>query len=285
MNACDVDRRRTLAALACVLSGFALLPRAAMAEKVWRVGLLDFGRQDSPISLIPTLVKAMARIGYVEGRNIAYDRRWVNGDFDRIAQSLTRPGRNVTGITTGYREVVGKQIEVLKAVIPAPWKLAWMDSEGGSPTRFAAGIVQEAARQNGVPVVTLSPRDKGEVERAFASMRIQGIRVAMYGALLSLLGYDDAAARALAFANGVATVSNAVDDVPLGTLLAYESNWEDDDQRVADLMDKILHGTPVGEIPFELPTTFRLAINLASAKALGLTVPPEILLRADKVYR
>ena len=127
-------------------------------------------------------------------------------------------------------------------------------------------------------------RDKDEVERAYAFMRSQGVRVVnSLGA--SLPGYvDSKAAARLALANGLATVSSSDEQAADGYLLAYSTSDADAIGRMARQLDKILRGTPAGEIPFELPTTFKLSINMKTARALHLSIPRDLLLRAEKVY-
>ena len=289
---------------------------------------LDKGSKGDEGEFAPAFIKAMAKLDYVEGKNIAYEYGYANLDFTRFgpvaaemvrtrpdaivapgtpwvnallretssipivtttgdpvgngfAKSLARPGRNVTGLSGAYPEAAMKSIELLTALFPGRWKLAVV-GEAGHPYEFSNRVMEEAARRNGIQTIRMTLRDKGEVERAFASMRSRGIRLVTVPGVLP--GYDDRALFALTTASGLAMVSTSNDHVARGVLLGYEAQHGDTEMRMAVQLDKILHGIPVGDIPFELPTTFRLSINMKTARALGITISRELMLRAEKVY-
>jgi len=315
--------RRAAVAVLCAL---ALSPRAAVTARVWRIGVLDFGSKSEEGSLVTQLAKAMAALGYIEARNIAYDCRYADGDIARVAVlaaeivrtrpdaivapgtpaatalmretsripilttaadpvrsglavSLARPGRNVTGLSTASPESIVKSLELLKAIIPGRWTLAIL--VGDDLMQFFAPFYEEAARRNGIPSVTMRLKDKGEVDRAFASMRGQGIRIVV--GLSFPPGYDETTQPALLKTSGVSFIGSE-DMVAKGALLSYYEKHANSTERLAEQLDRILRGTPPGEIPFELPNTFRVTINLTTARALGFTVPQDVLLRVDRVY-
>ena len=316
-----MNRRAALA----ILCGLALGPRAATAARIWRVGVLDFGSKGHEERLAQQLAKAMAGLGYIEGKSITYDCRYANEDLARVvvlaaemvrtgpdaivapgtafatallretstspilttaadpigsgfARTLARPGRNVTGLSTASPESILKSIELLKAIIPGQWKLGILE---GDRMRFFAGSYEEAARRNGIASVRMSFKDKGEVDRAFASMRSRGIRIVVGVGYPP--GYDETTMLALARASGISIIGSEA-MVANGAVLSYFAEHADSAGRLAAQLDRILRGTPAGEVPFELPTTMRVTINLATAKALGFTAPADVLLRVDKVY-
>ena len=327
-----MKRRRALAALA--LAALALLLRHPMARagKPWRVGLLYFQNESG---FPQSFVRAMTKLGYVDGKDIEYTHRRTTGSFDAglaqlaplaaelvrsapdaivtdgtaattalaratslipivtnvgdpvgagFAKSLARPGGNVTGTALATRETYEKTFEFLKLIIPGNWTLAIVVGDLTHHLQSIARAVEDGARRNGIPIsrTSINFKSRGEVDRWFASMQGKGVRVV--STWTPLTGYPDDAEQALATKHGLVATPSVEAEVAKGALLAYDPSDEDMNERKASQLARILRGTPPGEIPFELPTKFRLTINLKTAKALGLTIPQDLLLRADKVY-
>jgi putative tryptophan/tyrosine transport system substrate-binding protein len=201
-----------------------------------------------------------------------------------FAKSVARPGGNITGVALASPELFRKVFEYLKAIIPGDWTLA----TAHDPTRDTRSLslaLEEGARACAIPVraVSFAGMDAGQADRALASMRGKGIRV--LSALVPIPGIPDEGYDLLmATKYGLATGHNAgEDEVAKGALMSY-SPGGDIEVRKAFQLARILRGTPPGEIPFETPATYRLVINRKTAGILGLTIPPGILLVADKIY-
>lgn len=201
-----------------------------------------------------------------------------------FARSLSRPGGNVTGVALASREVYEKTFELLKSMIPGTWTFAIVVGDLTHHVQSIARAVEDGARQNGIPVsrASINFRDKGEVDQWFASMRGKGVRVVSIWTPLP--GYPDDRDHTLAMEYGLVAMPSDAAGVAAGALIAYDALEEESTERKAGQLVRVLRGTPPSEIPFEMPTRFRLSVNLRTAKALGLTIPRDLLLRADKIY-
>jgi len=200
-----------------------------------------------------------------------------------LVASLARPGGNVTGLTfTAGPELAGKQLELLKEVVPTLSRVAVL---WASATFFCAAYLREteaAARGLGLSLQFYEIRDPKEIESAFAAMT----KVRAEALLLPQSDLNFAHARRiaeLAAQNRLPTVHGFREAVEAGGLMAYAANARTMFRRAATYVDKIFKGANPGDLPVEQPTKFDLLINLKTAKALGLTIPPSLLMRADQV--
>jgi putative ABC transport system substrate-binding protein len=199
-----------------------------------------------------------------------------------VVSSLAHPGGNVTGIFLDFPELAGKQIQFLQELLPALKRLAvmWQDPVAGPQLRAA----EAAARAAGIAVIQVAVRAPADLERAV----VQAM-AAKAQALLVLTGpmlfpnrariVDDAARHRLPLASvfpGFAQV---------GGLLGYGPDQAELFIQAATYVDRILKGARAADLPIERPTKFSLVINLKTAKALGLTVPPSLLGRADQLIQ
>ena len=201
-----------------------------------------------------------------------------------FAKSLVRPGGNITGVALATGEVYGKALEHLKSIIPGRWTLAIAHGDKTRDVRSLVAAVEEGARACGIPMreVSFVGMDAGQAARALASMRGQGIRV--LSAWDPIAGLDDESYDLMmATKYGLATAPAGEEEVNRGALMSYSPDGAGTEERKAAQLVRILRGTPPGEIPFETPTSYRLVINLTTAKILGLTIRREILLLADRV--
>ena len=197
-----------------------------------------------------------------------------------LVASLARPGRNVTGMTSISGDIIAKRLQLTKELLPNLTRIAILVRES-SPT--AAQYVQEsraAARTLGVELQILSERNPKDLD---------GIFVAVQGSS-ALVVADDAeftARRAqiaeLALRNRLPTVSGLREMVEAGGLMAYGASFGELYRRAASQVRKILQGVNPANLPVEQPTKFEFVLNMRTAKALGLTVPPTLLARADEV--
>jgi putative ABC transport system substrate-binding protein len=206
----------------------------------------------------------------------------VSGDpvADGFVASLARPGGNVTGLATIGPELVGKQLEMLKAVAPKVSRVAVLqnpDTHGGV-LRQAEG----SARGLGLHLQILEARTPSQIEAAFAAMssqRVDGILV-MRDAVFRAQRVQ---ITALAAKKRLPAVYGLREEAEAGGLIAYGTSVPQLYRRAATYVDKILKGEKPGDLPVEQPTKFELVINLKTAKALGLTIPQSLLQRADQV--
>jgi putative ABC transport system substrate-binding protein len=199
-----------------------------------------------------------------------------------LVASLGRPGGNITGMTTQDPDLAGKRLQLLLEVVPKVSRLAILLDETNPGNVFIARGTQAAARSAGVHLQSLSVRDPSELERAFSAMK-----EARAGALIvessSMLFPWATRLADLAQKNRLPTVFAQREYAEAGGLMAYAADFSDLFRRAATFVDKILKGAKPADLPIEQPTKFDFVINLKTAKALGLTIPPSMLLQADRV--
>ena len=202
----------------------------------------------------------------------------------QFVKSLPRPGGNITGLTTLSRELVGKQLELLKEVIPRLARVAILWNPAESGIQQSLRDTQSAAKVLGMQVQLLEhwgPDDLGPAFDAAKRGRAQ--------ALIVLRGFASSVNRSLiiklAGQNRIPAIYGESTFVDAGGLLSYTAIRKDLARRAAGFVDKILKGAKPADLPVEQPTRFELAINMKTAKALGLTIPPAVLLRAEKVIK
>src|SRR6266849_2343328 len=204
-----------------------------------------------------------------------------------LVTSLARPGGNVTGLSLLSPELVGKCLELLKQAVPGVSRVAVLWQPGGSGERTEKDMLkgaEVAGRALGVRLQFVEARGPADFDRAFSDMTR-----ARAGALTSLGGsmlFNERRRLVdLAAKNRLPAVYPQREYVDAGGLMAYGPNVADLYRRAATYVDKILKGAKPGDLPVEQPTKFELVINLKAAKALGLTIPQSLLLRADEVIR
>ena len=196
--------------------------------------------------------------------------------------SLARPGGNITGLSLMLSELVGKQLELLKEVLPKVSRVALLGNPANPNYAPLVQQAQDAARALGVRLQPLEARDPSEIDSAFTAITTERAGAVIVLTDTVLLDHrtriaDHAVRRRLPTVFGVSEFAEA------GGLLAYGPSLADGFRRAASYVDKILKGAKPADLPVEQPTTFELVINLKTAKALGLTIPQALLLRADRV--
>jgi putative tryptophan/tyrosine transport system substrate-binding protein len=200
---------------------------------------------------------------------------------NNLVASLARPGGNVTGLSTLGADLAGKRLELLREFLPGLGRLAIMGNVGNPFTVLEMEEVQAAARQLGLEVATVEIRHAHDIVPAFDTLK--GRSEALYVCTDALAGTNRIRINILAVGARLPTMHGSRDYVEAGGLMSFGPNYPDLFRRAADYVDKILRGTKPGNIPVEQPTKFDLIVNLVTAKALGLTVPPRLLARADEV--
>jgi putative tryptophan/tyrosine transport system substrate-binding protein len=198
-----------------------------------------------------------------------------------LVESLARPGGNVTGLSVQAADLAGKKIELLREIVPSLRRLAIL-ADIDSP----AGVVQmneavAAARTLGLDTIKIEIRKVDDFAPAFESIKIGADAISVANG--PLMATHRVLINALALNAGLPTVHGGREHIEAGGLISYAPNFPDLHRRAADLIDKILRGAKPANIPVEQPTKFDLAINLKTAKLLGLTVPPTLLAIADEV--
>ena len=202
-----------------------------------------------------------------------------------LVESLARPGGNVTGITNLAGELGGKRLELLKEAVPKLTRVAVLyDPANPCGVLEVKEVLPAAARALGLTIEPWEVRDADSFERVFAALskqRPDGLYVP-HGSLMVANGK-----RIAGFALKSRLPSMYVNRgaVEAGGLMSYAADFADSYRRVAYFVDRILKGAKPADLPVEQPTKFELVINLKTAKQIGLTIPPNVLVRADKVIK
>jgi len=297
------------------------LPIQAQATgKVARIGYLAPGTATTNAGLRQAFSDGLRDHGWIEEQNIATEYRWAGDEQPRLplqlifaintpaalamkrtgtrlpvvfaqvsepiaiglVESLARPGRNFTGLTTINRELMSKRLELLKEAIPGLTRVGHLANPGYEVHKAQLTEMTAAARALGLTLHVAEVRSPSEFEAAFARFT-----AAQVGAFI--VQQDD-----LFVANRLRVIElSAQRRLPgmfvfsfyprAGGLMSYGANAEDLYRRAAEYVDKILKGAKPADLPVERPTKFELVINLKTAKALGLTIPQSLLVRADQV--
>jgi putative ABC transport system substrate-binding protein len=198
-----------------------------------------------------------------------------------FVSSLARPGGNITGLSLQTTDLAAKRLELLREFVPSIRHLAILANTGNPAAVAETDEVQTAARILGLKVAMFEMRRAEDLASAFAAFK-SGAE-ALYVCTDPLVLTQRARINTLALAARLPTIYGPREHVELGGLMSYGANFPDLFRRSADLVDKILRGAKPGDIPVEQPTKFDLVINLTTAKALGIEIPPTLLARADEV--
>ena len=202
-----------------------------------------------------------------------------------LISSLARPGGNVTGLTALWDDLSGKRLELLKETVPKLSRVAvlWSTGSGsGAASQWKAN--QTAAQQLGLQALSLEVRRSEDLESAFKdAVKARSGALAVTSSTLSSANRRRIVD--LATKNRLPAMYASSEYVDVGGLMYYGANTSDLYRRAAVYVDKILKGTKPADLPVEQPTKFELIINLKAAKQIELTIPPNVLARADKVLK
>ena len=198
-----------------------------------------------------------------------------------MVASLAQPGGNVTGLSVQSTDLAGKRLEILREIFPDVRRLTIIGNVEYAATVLEMGEAQAAARALGLEVARSEIRRAEDIAPAFEALK--GAAQALYVCADATINANHARINTLALGARLPTMHGVREYVEAGGLMAYGPNLADLYRRAADYVDKILRGAKPADLPVEQPTKFDLVINLVTAQALGLTVPPSLLARADEV--
>ena len=198
-----------------------------------------------------------------------------------LIASISRPGGNVTGLSIQQTDLAGKRIEILREILPRLGTLAVLANARSANAVLEMGEAQAAARSLGLAVILSQIGVADDIAPAVEALK--GRADAVYTCSDPLLTTNRIRVNTLALAARLPTMHGFREYVQAGGLTSYGPNFPDLFRRAADFVDKILRGVKPADLPVEQPTKFDLVINLITAKALGLTIPPSLLARADEV--
>jgi putative ABC transport system substrate-binding protein len=198
-----------------------------------------------------------------------------------LIASLARPGGNVTGLSNQQTDLPGKRLELLREVLPSLRRLAIMANVEYPEAMLEMREVQAISKTLALEVATFEIRRAEDISPAFAA--IKGQAEALYVTAAALFNANRIRINTLALGARLPTMHGFRDMVEAGGLMSYGADYSDLFRRAGDYVDKILRGAKPADIPVEQPTKFDLVVNLITAEALDLTVPPTLLARADRV--
>jgi putative ABC transport system substrate-binding protein len=311
------------------------LAEAQQPAKVTKIGWLAVrpGTGEAFAGRGNEVIRRMLReLGYVEGKNIAFEYRSADNKLDRLpgladelvrlkvdvlvmftttaalaaknatktipivflttgdpvaaglVDSLARPGGNITGLTLVGTELAGKRLELLKETIPRLSRVAVLWNPGDPATVQSWEKSQLAARELGLQLHSMEIRNAKDIEGSFKEA-IKARVAALAVTQSALVTSNQKQLVDLATKHRLPAIYSRADFVESGGLMSYGPDRAEPYRRVASMIDKILKGTRPADLPVEQPTKFELVINLKTAKALGLTIPPVVMMRAEKVIK
>ena len=199
-----------------------------------------------------------------------------------VVENLARPGGNITGLTSVSAELGGKRLELLKGVVPRAARLAVLYNPADRANVLVFKELQDAAPALSLRLQGVAVQGPDEFEGAFAAMG-QGRADALFGAAGVLTFEHRTAIVDLAADHRIPAMWGHRQFVDAGGLMSYAVNFYDQCRRAATYVDQILKGAKPGDLPVQQPTSFEFVINLKTAEALGLTIQPTLLARADEV--
>jgi ABC-type uncharacterized transport system substrate-binding protein len=324
-----IRRREFIFALGGAAAAWPLAARAQQARKTHTIGFLSPGTAVYiPYSTV--LFNTLRELGWIEGQNIAIERRYAENRLERLPElaaelvhldvevivavgtlgplaakratsaipivmtaagdplgsgliaDLAHPGGNVTGLSLMAPDIAGKRLEVLKEILPRFVRVAVLWNPGNPHNAIVFKETQAAAQKMGIEVQSLEVRGPDGFNGAFEKARRQRPD--------ALLVVEDPLTNSLhkriiefTAAEQLPSLHGVGEEVEAGALISYGASLPDLFRRAAGYVDKILMGAKPVDLPVEQPTKFELVINVKTAKALGLEVPPMLLARADKV--
>jgi putative ABC transport system substrate-binding protein len=202
-----------------------------------------------------------------------------------LVSNLARPGGNVTGLSLALIELAGKTVELLRETLPGVTRIACVVHTEDLLHRGFLSEAEIAARRLGLRFRPVLLRSAEELDAAFGAMVRDGVGAAIVQPIFTVDPQNRATLAQLTLKYRLPAVSGLRSFAEAGGLMAYASEFSDLPRRAAVYVDKILKGAKPGNLPVEEPTRFQLVINMKTAKALGLTIPQSLLVRADEIIQ
>jgi putative tryptophan/tyrosine transport system substrate-binding protein len=202
-----------------------------------------------------------------------------------LVASLARPGGNITGLTNVTGELGGKLLDLLKEIVPRLNRAAILRTAGGLANDVFVKETEVPARALGVQIIPVVVRGPDDIDGAFRAMTKERINGLVMRLPRSAYFTHFKRVAELTMKNRLPAISTSIAWADAGGLMGYGQDSNISYRRAATYVDKILKGTKPADLPVEAPTKFELRINLKAAKQIGLTIPPNVLVRADKVIK
>jgi putative ABC transport system substrate-binding protein len=202
-----------------------------------------------------------------------------------IVDSLARPGGNITGFTNRTPELGGKMLELLKEAVPRTRRVAVLGQPGNASNAYELKQLQAVAPAMGLQLHQIDVRSADDFESAFSKMTGTVRATGLFLQATALFLDNGKRIAELAIKHRLPAMSFARELVEAGILMSYGSDRFDLGRRAATYVDKILKGRTPADLPVQQPMKFELVFNLKTAKQIGVTIPPNLLVRADKVIR
>jgi putative tryptophan/tyrosine transport system substrate-binding protein len=320
-------------ALSALLLALSLPAQAQQQAKTFKVGWLESGTTDRGSGLGEIFLRRLSELGFVDGKNIAFEYRSADNKLDRLpaladelvrlnvdvllttatpatiaaknatktipivfmqlavdpvtagfVDSLARPGGNITGLTNFAAELAGKRLEILKETVPKLSRVAlmWEPKNAGSAQTWKES--QLPAKELGLQLYSMEVSNANQFENAFKdALKAHSAALAVTPMVLASTHRKEIVE--LAAKSRLPAIHYRESFVESGGLMSYGADLADHFRRAADFIEKILKGAKPAELPIEQPTKFEFIINLKAAKQIGLSIPPNVLARADKVIK
>jgi putative tryptophan/tyrosine transport system substrate-binding protein len=323
-------RREFITLFGGAAAAWPLAARAEQVGKIHTIGIFSAGSFDPTGPTVAVLPDALRALGWTEGKNIVFERRFAENRLERLPElaaelvhlnvdvivavgtlaplaakratstipivmtaagdplgsglvaSLARPGGNVTGMSLMAPDLGGKRLELLKELLPRLARVAVLWNAANPYSASVFKETQAAGRTLGIEVQSLEVRSPNDFDGAFEAARKEHPDALITVEDPLTFNYQKRIAD-FAVANQLPSLHGLKEFAVAGGLMSYGANIADLVRRAAGYVDKLLKGAKPADLPVQQPNTFDLVINLKTAKALGLEVPPTLLARADEV--
>jgi ABC-type uncharacterized transport system substrate-binding protein len=318
---------------AVVLLALGVTAEAQQQAKTFKVGWLESATTDRGSRLGDIFLRRLAELGFVEGKNIAFEYRSANNKLDRLpalvdelvrlnvdvlltsatpatiaaknatktipivfiqlavdpvtagfVDSLARPGGNITGLTNIAAELAGKRLEILKETVPKLSRVAlmWEPKNAGSAQTWKES--QLPAKELGLQLHSMEVSSADQFDGAFKeAIKARSAALALTPMVLAANHRKEIVE--LAAKSRLPAVYYRDSFAESGGLMSYGADLADHFRRAADFIEKILKGSKPADLPVEQPKKYEFIVNLKAAKQIGLTIPPNVLARADKIIK
>ncbi len=327
----DMKKKIRVLTLCTMLFALCSFAEAQQPTKIPTIGIL--AGASPPSARVDSFRREFLKLGYVEGKNIAFESRYADNKIDRLSSfaaelvrlkvdvivtpgandtraaknatktipivflgvvsdpvslglvdSLASPGGNITGFTSIGGVLAGKQLELLKETIPKLSRVAvlWNPQNGGSTQVWRES--QPPAKELGLQLHSMAVNGANDIESGFRdSLKARSGALFVTGG--GLIANNQKRIISLAIKNRLPAIAGHEDFAELGGFMSYGTDGIEPHRRAAVLVDKILKGAKPADLPVEQPKKFEFIVNLKTAKQIDVTIPPNVLARADKVIK